>query len=134
MTFSILASFSTAATTSLRVTRRTDAQRWDIERQHDLAVSPAVPFGGFLLAEPSAFDAAAFRLATTEAAQMDPQQRLLLECAAEAIRGCAGRSSPHCRCAECARSGHMLSVFKKFRVGLRLSLHFQLCGQCAADR
>ena len=71
-----------------------NAQRWDVERQHDLAGSPAVPFGGFLLAEPSTFDAEAFRLAATEAKHIDPQQRLLLECAAEATRGCAAC----CRC------------------------------------
>ncbi len=66
------------------------AQRWDIERHHNLTGSAAIPFGGFMLCEPSAFDREAFPLAANEAALMDPQQRLLLECTAEAIRsaGC----------------------------------------------
>jgi len=70
------------------------AQRWDVERQHHLTGLATIPFGGFMLCEPCAFDREAFRLAANEAALMDPQQRLLLECTAEAIQ-CAGCVSVH---------------------------------------
>ena len=75
-------------------------QRWDVERQHHLTCSAAVPFGGFLTCEPSAFDPEAFRLAANEAALVDPQHRLLLECAAEAVFG-AGCAAQYLHCQHC---------------------------------
>ncbi len=56
-------------------------QRWDAERHFRPAGGPgtaATRFGAFL-AGVEAFDAAAFRLAGSEAAVLDPHARLLLE-------------------------------------------------------